>query len=283
MGMITDIKDLSPDEYGSFLGENVAENLSREYYNGVASCDEYEYPTGAIVWQLSNVDSLEGVESELVFLNAEDGEMAGELLEEYQEKVSEDEIKKTFFELPDISEEMVAVLKEYGFSIEEREGRDIFATVGDVASNRMIMPKKPPKNILPLSDLELLQFRQGITNCLFAGVTGLYEDLALLPKEWYEEDVSCAYMDDDKAVGFFLVHLLPNGALMPVLLYASGVDSRKNILDLMRYSVWAAARKYEDIVSIVIKRHDDKTRKLSAYLFPGVKGEQVIAGEREEA
>ncbi len=160
---------------------------------------------------------------------------------------------------------------------------DICVKLSDITSNRALMSKKFPKDITPLSKMELLQFRQGISNCLFSGVTGICEDLALLPKEWYDEDVSCAFVDGECATGFFLVHMLPDGSVMPVLLFASGVDSKRNILNMLRYATLAASQKYEKDSSIIVRRHEDRTRKLAQYLFPEARGRAVNAGEREES
>ncbi len=282
MGNINEIADASTGAFEEYLGKNVAENMTREYFNGYSYGDDEDNPEGAIVWRFAGLDSIEDTESEIVFFRAVDKQAGEELIEKYSDRVDEDEIKRSYFELKDIEQEMIEVLKNSGFAIKEKEGRDIYASISDVAKNKVLMPKKPPKHVVPISEMQLLQFRQGITNCLFSGVTGLNEDLALLPREWFEQDVSCAFMQDDKAIGFFLVHALPDSSLMPVLLYASGVDARQNILSLIRYSALASARKYEAATRIIIRRHDEKTRKLSSYLFPNFKGEKVLVGERKE-
>ncbi len=282
MGIISEIDDSSIDKYESFLGKNVAENLGREYFSGLASSGENKETTGAVVWKLSNVDDFENAKSEFVYFNAENSETAEELLEEYGEKISSEDIEKTFFELPDIPEEIIEVLKENGFKVVKKESMDIFVKLEKITSNKIFMPKKKPKSVLPLSQLDPLRFRQGVTNCLFNGVPGLNDDLAFLPKDWYDEDVSCAFVDDDRVTGFFLVHDLPDGSLMPVLLFASGVDSNKNILDMLRSAALSAAHKYDGSTLLVIRRHDDRTRKLSSYLFPKAKGKIVAAGERIE-
>ncbi|MCR5402332.1 MAG: hypothetical protein K6E91_00720 [Butyrivibrio sp.] len=282
MGSIDEIYDASAESYQEYLGRDIATDMEREYYSGLSSCDEDDNPEGAIVWRLAGVDLIEEAESEIVFFDATDKETARDLLDEYGQKAEENEVKRSFFELSEISEELIEILKESGFTIEKREGQDIYATLSEAAANRALMPKKAPRYVVPLSDLDDLQFRQGITNCVFSGVTGLNEDIALLAKEWYEEDASCAYVLGDKATGLFLVHALSDGTLMPVLLFAAGIDARKNMLELIRYSVLAAARKYEGSTRILIRRHDEKTRKLSAYLFPGRTGEMVLSGERTE-
>ncbi len=281
MGKLMDIED-NVDEYEEFIGGNVAENISREYYNGVVSSDENDEAKGAIVWQLCNVDSLENMKSELTFFDAADEDTAEELLDEYKERISDEEIEKTYFELSGLSESVLNVLREYGFKIEEREGRDIYVKLGNITSNKIFMPRKKPKSIISVTELESLRFRQGITNCLFNGVPGLYDDLVFLPKDWYEEDISCAYIEDDMVTGFFLIHQLSDGSLMPVLLFGSGVDSQINILDMLRYSALVASQKYDDSTVLVIRRHDERTRKLSSYLFPEAKGKIVNVGERME-
>ncbi|MCR5748185.1 MAG: hypothetical protein K6G03_10805 [Lachnospiraceae bacterium] len=280
MGIINDIDDTTVNEYEDFLGENIAENLSREYFSGIASCDVNYEPKGAVVWKLSNVDSFDDIRSELIFFSAEDEETAEELLDQYEEKVIDEDIEKTFFELSGISEEILDIFKKKGFKIKKRESIDLYVKLKDITSNRIFMPKKKPKFIISLSELDQLTFRQGITNCLFNGISGLNDDLAFLPKDWYEEDISCAYVEDDRVTGFFLIHVLPDGSIMPVLLFASGVDSNINILEMLRYSALAASKKYDASTDLIIRRHDDKSKKLSFYLFPKAKGAMVHAGEK---
>ncbi len=280
MGRISDIENIT-SECEDLIGQNVAENMEREYYSGLTYGEEDDLQ-GAIVWRLDNVDSYDSLGSELVFFNARDDETAKELLDSYKEKAREEEIKKTFFELSDIPEEIINVFKENGFKVEKREGMDIYVKLSAITSNKLFMPKKRPRSILSLAELKNLNFRQGIANCLFNGASGINDDLALLPKEWYDEDISCAYMEDDRVIGFFLLHVLPDGCIMPVLLFGTGVDSNKNIFDMLRFSTLAASEKYDGSTTLIIRRHDEKSRKLSAYIFPKAKGDIVDAGEREE-
>ena len=69
---------------------------------------------------------------------------------------------------------------------------------------------------------------------------------------------------------------------MPVLLYASGIDANKNMLEMLRFSLHAAIERYSADTRVLICRHDDKTRALSAYLFPQEKGKMIVGGERAE-
>ena len=80
--------------------------------------------------------------------------------------------------------------------------------------------------------------------------------------------------------GMFLIRRLPCGSLMPVLLFCKGADSRKNLLYLLRYALNTALEKYAGDTEVILRRHDKGTRELIAYLLPGARGEEILAGVR---
>ena len=287
MGLIVDITEDNIDELKDYLGEDIAENIGREYYSGLASYDDDDEPAGAVVWNIHNADSVEDAESEIVYfrddtLGVAEDERDDELLAEYYTRISCDCVVRSAFELEDTSESDRKILRESGFSGSETEGRNLYITLGEARSKSFASGKKIPPYVIPLENLNLLQFRQGITNCMFCGVSGLNDDLAMLPMEWYETGISCCTVADGKVNGIFLVHRKPSGILMPVLLYANGLDAKKEMLQMLRFSTQAAAERYPDDTVILICRHDNKTKALASYLFPDQKGKEVFKGERPE-
>ena len=281
MGKLTEINEDNIEEFKDFISEDIAENIGREYYYGLASMDGDE-PGAAIVWNIINADSSEDVESEIVYFSASQSEDGQELINEYIDRASYDNVSKSFFELENVEDDEKSVITEAGFDAEQAEGRNLFSSLDEILAKGFGSKKKSPSYVVPLETLSLLQFRQGVTNCMFCGRVGLNEDLAMLPFEWYEKDVSCCTLADGKVSGIFLVHRKPSGTLVPVLLYASGVDARKEMLHMLRFSVNAAAEKYPANTGVIICRHDDKTKALAAYLFPEKKGKEVFKGERKE-
>ncbi|MBO4898790.1 MAG: hypothetical protein J5509_00715 [Lachnospiraceae bacterium] len=286
MGQIVDITEDNIDDLRDYLGEDIAENIGREYYAGIASYDDDDEPAGAVVWNIRHADSMEDTESEIVCFKgdasgiSEDDE-EDELLTEYYLRISCDCAVRSVFELEDTSETDRRILRETGFSGAMTEGQNVYTTLGE-ARAKSFASGKVPSYVIPLEKLNLLQFRQGITNCMFCGVSGLNDDLAMLPMEWYETGISCCTVADGKVNGIFLVHRKPSGILMPVLMYASGLDAKKEMLLMLRFSTQAAAEKYPDDTVILICRHDKKTRDLTSYIFPDQKGKEVFKGERWE-
>ena len=284
MSRTVDIFELDEDDYKNLIGEDIAENMDREYYNGILSCDDSEeLPGGGIIWQICNAESDEDTSSEIAFFNAPDLESAQNLLKEYTERIADEEVRASYFELQELKDELKEILTENGFSISEKESRDLKVTVNDALGCKIPQMKKFPQTIMPLREVQLIQFRQGITNCLFSGMNGLYDDLALLPKEWYEQDISCYAIQDNKFAGIFLVHLYPSGLLAPVLLFGVGVEARMTILQMLAFFIGAASKKYSPDTGIVIRCKSERTEKLVKYLFPKKKGERVFAGERPES
>ena len=283
MGQITEITEDNIDELKGYLGEDVAENIGREYFYGLSCADPFDEPTAAIIWCVKNSDSFDDAQSELFYFSSENKEDGRELISEYSDRILEDNIVRSFFELEDVDGDDAKLLKDAGFSAKKTEGRNLYGSLKDLTKLKIILKKKTPSYVKSLGSLSQLQFRQGVTNCMFCGRVGINEDLAMLPMEWYEEEVSCCIMADDKVTGFLLIHRKPSGMLMPVLLYAGGVDARKEMLNMLCFSVNAAAAKYKPDTKILISRHDEKTRALTSYLFPGKKGCKVLSGERDEA
>ena len=274
MGQITEITEENVEALRELMGEDVVENIGREYFYGLTHFDASEEPSSAIVWCIKNADSFNEVESELFFFGSEDSEEGEELLQEYSDKIQEDNVTRSFFEFENIREDDKAILDDAGFDLKIKEGRNIYLTLKEILETKFAAKKKVPPYIISLGELNLLQFRQGVTNCMFCGRVGINEDLAMLPMEWYEKDISSCMMTDGKVNGFFLIHKKPSGVLMPVLLYATGVDARKDMLNMMRFSVKAAGNKYPLDTKVLICRHDEKTKALSDFLFPDKKGKK---------
>ena len=103
-----------------------------------------------------------------------------------------------------------------------------------------------------------------------------------LPKEWFDEKVSCCVMTDGLINGFLLVHRYPSGLLMPVFFYSAGADSRYNLLEMMRFSVHSASEEYPEDTPVLIRRRNESVRALTEKLFPGKQGKEVMKGERAE-
>lgn len=282
MGQIIEITEDNVDELSEYLGDDMAENIGREYFFGLSSVDALDEPTSAIVWCVKNTESFDDAESEICFFYADNEDDGKELIDEYTERIPDDNVIRSLFEFEDIRDISCEILESSGFQTEKKEGKNLYGTLEEFMKPKLT-GRKTPSYIVSLGSISQLQFRQGITNCMFSGRVGVNEDLAMLPMDWYEEDISSCMVTDEKVNGFFLIHRKPSGILMPVLLYASGVDAQKNMLKMLRFSVNSAKERYPGDTKVQILRHDEKTAALADHLLPGQKGKEVLTGERAEA
>nr|MCR5157279.1 hypothetical protein [Butyrivibrio sp.] len=224
----------------------------------------------------------DNIEAQLELFILGDGADSGAMLDEYKKRMNEEGVCRTVFEMSMLPADLQKILSDNGFVLKEKESVDLIQPLDDVTGLKFAKKKTSPSYVKPISELDLLQFKRGVTNCMFSGRCGLEEDLPALPPEWFETDVSCCVITDEKVSSLFLVRKTKSGVLMPVLLFAQGMDADKYMLEMMRFSVNAAASKYPGDTKVLLRRHDGKTRKLTDYLFPGSKGKTVISGVRNE-
>jgi len=281
MPQIVDLKDCGEEIYGDYIEEDTAINLEREFYNGIASFDDDSGILGALIWH--SKDSGSTKRSELEFFRASDDGTGKGLLDEYTLRAGQEEVRSSFFELSDLGDDLKKVLKKAGFKLEEKEGRDLYEDLQSALELKIAKKNKFPSNIKPLGQISSLQYRRGITNAMFSGRMGIEGDLPVFPTEWLDDEVSCCILEDDKAVGLFLIRKLPSGILMPILLFSSGMDAQKNMLIMIRYAIRAAEGKYPGDTKILIRRDDERIKNLTDYLFPGSRGAMVTRGERSES
>lgn len=279
--MIVDIAIDNIDNCISLIDPDVVDNLGREYFYGVYSENQDGECCGVMVWELRNQKNPDRSSSRIVYFNAVDTLAAEELLRAYDQAISARPVRMSDFEFREFNDRYQSVFRSDGFELREQEGSDVYLTLAELSALKFTK-KKVPNYIVPISDLTLLEFKKGISNCIFSGNTGLLEDLTMLPPSWYDQDISCAVRTDDKITGLFLIHCTSGGIFIPQLLFASGVDSRKDLLHMLSYSIKSAADTYPLDATVLIRRHDDKSRALVSYLFPNVKGNMVTAGLRRE-
>ena len=284
MSEILDIMKLNKDEYTKLVGQDIAENIRRQYYQGLVYKESAKKkPNAALVWETLNSESRRRPTfSRLVYFSAPDKEIADELLEEYGKIAREDKVNETVFELTEISNDVRDSLQDGGFKIQKKESTDLVFSVEEALANKRIDFTRNTKNILPVSEISEVQFKQWTKYCLYHDECGINDDLENLPKNWYDEDISCCAVLDEKILGMLLVHIFPNGAITPVLLFSTGKNSTPIVLNMIRFFVKEAEKKYSKDTRIVVTRRSDLTRRLMDSLFPKKLGETVIAGERKE-
>lgn len=280
-----DIRTLFEDniyEYSDHVDKDVAENMGRLNYRGIAGHDSYnDSLLSLLIWELKSIENSNDSESELKLIYAADPSQIESLLESYHTEARGENVTKTFFESTSLEKENEAALGKCGFNLRSAEGRDISVTV-DECKGLSVAKKAAPPYIQSIVFLDSQEFYQGLMNILFKYDNPSLEDIGFLPKEWYEQSVSCYTRTDGKVTGFLLVHACPSGILMPILFFAVGADSRMNLIEMLRFSISRAAEIYPGDTIIRIRRRNQEVSALSKKLFPDKKGEPAIIGERAE-
>ena len=268
------------EELEDRIPPDVAENIGREYYRGIATADGNASESAALIWELKNAEADENKAAELIWMSDPSGEYGEELFSEYKGEAEEEALERSFFELPP-EEELKALFTDQGFSVEEREGTDLYVSLKELSSHA-IASGKVPDYVMGIGELLVRQYRRGIMNCLFNNRKGVLEDLAYLPMGWFDQEVSSCIMTDGRASGFLLVHETPSGLLKVEFMFAFEPDAQTNLIYMVRRSIQAAAEKFSPETQVLLPRHNEATMRLTGKLFPGKKGLTVMAGERGE-
>ena len=264
---------------------DVAENIGRTWYRGlVAREDGTEEACGVLVWEYKNV-GISGLqtEAEIVWAAGERTETMDALFGQYRREIASEYAARSFFEfaceVP--GQTVLKSLEAQGFSLRTITGRDLIVTVNDLQRLKL-HKKKSPFYVQPLKVLNLRQFSNGIADCMYQGRKGILEDLAWLANKFFEPDVSACILMDEKAKGFLLVHKTGSGVLVVDLLFTMGVNGSRDVLELIRHSVRTALELYPPETKVLLRRHNQTVRALVDRLFPDMKGEEAVAGERME-
>ena len=270
------------DEYSDIVDMDVAENIGRLYYHGLAGHDPYDDNIlSLLIWELKNRDNNEDSESELKFIYSIDPSYISTLMDGYGSEAADNNVNRTFFESTSLEHGNKEALLQCDFSLEQVESRDLIITADECA--KLPLAKKPaPPYVDSLGSLNSAEFYQGLMNILFKYDDPAMDDLAFLPQEWYEQSVSCFTKTDGRITGLLLVHICPSGTLVPVLFFAVGADSRLNLLEMLCFSVRQVMRIYPGDTPIRIHRRNNDVRALFGKLFPNKNGKNAVAGERIE-
>ena len=277
---------LGVDNIAAFEGllpKDVTENIGREYFRGTALSED-EKPVAAMIWELRNTEIADRQNaSEISCIVVRQASDAEKLFEEYDRDMQENAVIRSSFSLPaENREKLEDIFRAQGFSAEIGEGREVVVTLKDILGIRLLQKQKIPEHILPLSGLMVRKFRSGVADCILKSKRTLLSDLAMLPMNWYDPEVSCYTQCDDRVNGFLLVHVTPSKRLRVELFSATGPDSRIDLLNMLRFSLRAAGERYGPETEVVMIRRDEAAKKLIGYLFPGRKGRRIFTGKREE-
>lgn len=277
------ILEYNLDAYKAILGEDIKEDIYREFYRAYGVVDENEKAVGAMVYELCDAeDEDENIKSKIRFLKADSDEALDALQNVYRDEgVYGDQITASSYWLED--EKSALSCERAEFSKEQKENETIFITLQDAANISYVARKKKiPDYILSIDDISIAQFHHAIKDSLFSGRKGIVEDLGYLEKEWFENTISACTITDDKVSGLFLLRLMPSGIIEPILLVAWGPDSNKHLAYMIAYSIQTASEIYPLTTKIKISRTRDEIIALVDKLLPGAKGDIAYFGSRKE-
>ena len=278
---IREIYDDNVSEYSSIIDPDVAENMERMYYRGLACHDDDDSVKAAMIWELKAVEKDTDTQSRIDWVYTDGPDHLAAMLNAYKEQMTEDEVKRSFFEIDDMDEKTSAAFGENGFKTGSVESKGVYLTLDECKALPMA-GKKVPSFVNSLSELALKEYHQGIMKIMFHPDVTPMEDLCYIPKTWFDPDVSCYVTTDNMVNGFLLIHRFPSGTLLPVLYYATGPDFTKHLGYMMVYSIQKAAAKYPGDTKILVRRRAKHVAALVQKLFPGKKGGPAVAGLREE-
>ena len=280
-GKIQRITKKNLENYRKILDPDVAADLIREGHKGLGLYRRRpETPDAVIAFALRHPEEAAYPETEILWFKAPEEKAAGQLLSAYGQALSGERLERSYFELPSLTEGEQAALRGEGFSIEHGESRDIVVSVRELMGLSFVR-RRLSSYVTSIARLDEKQFRAGVANCMFYGKTGLLEDISSLPFSWYERMVSSCVLMDGKARGFLLVHKRPSGTLMVDLLFAAGATSRQDLIQMIRYSIRAAAARYPEDTKVLLRRHNGEVWELVARLFPDKAGERVLSGKKK--
>ncbi len=280
------IIELTPDnvwEYSTYIGDDMAENLSRSFYRGLMALNDKREPLCGVIWRLIGIDRGDEVKSNIEWFRAEDNEAANEIFDSYKSNIDKDDVMESSFTIPaKINSLEKQVLKDQGFSVRLTEGDDIVVSLKELKQIPLLQNKAPMKSVNPIQRMTVRTFRRVIGRCVYAGKVGVCEDLEYLPMAYFDLDVSSYVQGEDEVTGIMLFHTKPSGIISVVLMAALNQDFAKTIPGMMRHFVVSCDEKFSEDTLIHFSRHNQPTFLLSEKLLPRGFGCPVYTGERKE-
>ncbi len=270
------------DEYTDYITEDAAENIERTFYHGLIVIKE-KIPIAGMLWEIKNSLSERDVVSNIDFLRIEAEEAAELLFGEYKKSISQDEVEISTFTLSDrLSEKEKKALKNAGFSVELVKDDIVKLNLSEIAKLEFFIGIQPSEFVKPLNRMTQREFSVTLQRFERMGIYGICEDLAFLPRSYFENDVSCYLEIKEKISGIFLIHRSPSGVLKVVNFTT---DCKENAIWLphMMWQTIAMARViYPHHTEVWFTKNDHASKALYERLFPKVHVSSVYKGDRNE-
>ena len=266
------------NEFAHYLGEDIAENVGREFIKGVALVDAKDSVRAAMLWELKNSENpKKDTVSNIMFLKFEDMEAGEELLERYRECANMDDVRATRLELAVSDADAVRLFLARGYDVEEAKSIDLNVRLSDFKESP-VFQKALSGYVKPLKDLDIRTFRSTMEHIRPKSKGIAVEDIDYLPMDWFEQDISCYAFIENKIEGVLLIHRTPSGILRPEALFAGGGDDqRKMVVNLMRFGVDKAYEIYPPDTQVTIRRSLEDIRVFTDMVFEDCNGENVFS------
>ena len=279
--VIIELNEENIGYYQDYIGVDICENLSREFYFGLIAVNDDEI-RGGIIWHYKFLAG--DIKSVIEWCAAADSAAAEALFDSYASKIKENNIKHSDIVVPATkSREEKEILKEAGFKVRLTESDNIIVTLSELSAMSLMKERKIPRGVTTLGDITVRQFKEAISKCFFAGKKGLCEDLDILPVSFFDPDISVCYVNkEDVVMGLLLFHILPSGMLSIQLMVCLDNNVGVVLPGMMRKFVTEMEENYPPDTKILLNRHTEASLLLTEKLLPRGFGIPVYVGSREE-
>lgn len=283
MKIVTITKE-NRNKYLPYLDADAVEHIGRDCYHAMALQMKNDQPEAVLVWrtevQADGTD--ESKTAHLVSYYARNNDFGLPLLVTCGQNCERDEVTSISFEFDGKTQGIdEALFDMLGYTLQHSaESSDLTLTVADFLALPLSQKAQLPENVTSIGALTLNQMRRGIDNCIYRRRTGILPDLAILPVNWFEPELSSCVLIDGRVCGLLLVHKQVSDTLEAELFYASEPAGKQDMIGMIKYTIRYLVANYPADTKVVIHRCNDAARVLTDKLFPGKKGVPVISGEK---
>lgn len=269
-------------DLNTFLDDDLIHDISRIFYGGLGVFDDDGNPYGALVYELLNVTmGNRSITSVIHCFRAKNKEAFEMLFTGYESLVQKIGIERSIFETE--SKEQVELFQRYNFVFKKKVSSQFRISLKDIDNINLNLEKEVPDNIRDISDVSILMYRNAIMSAISNGYSGAVSDLAYLPLNWYEKEISSCSLEDGKISGLLLVRKQPSGVLYFVLYTAFGTNKQLNLAYMLIRTINMIISNYPPETEILINCLSDRVKSLIKQLLPDYEEREVNVGIRDES
>ncbi len=266
-------------DYTEFLTQDIAGWIGRSFVCGFVLLPEEEpAPVAGMVWQLVSGEDEYETDSRILFIKAEDDENADLLLNEYSELAKDMDCERSLFQLPAVLGGVEKkALERAGFTLETGEGEVVSLALADLGMALITEKDGRREDIKRLGEADERSFDVAMAELEMDGISGTCMDLAYLPKDFFENDISCFLDDGGDISAMILFHKRASGKIELDLMSGVG-EYETDGVELFKQAVLFSEGIYAPNTKFLFDRSDENTAAFLNGFFPKAKGAQVVAG-----